>query len=351
MHPCLLFVRLELPDAPWPIYFGVLYAVPIGSAREDSNKELLSELEELSAQYRRLGMVVVCGDFNSHIACIPSTLLSSIDNASDEEEKLEAQVKVLERNSVDVAEGVSVDAQPAAGAAFMDRMDAAGLVGLNGLCEVGDGRKAEATFGAKSVIDFILVDADHWRLMNSVKVEFGACAEVASDHQLVRSAVRYHPVAGRARLVEEGVAASDNVSYLINSTRYRTASNGNPTYFDEFEGRCREVLPGLMKSWTERARSEEGLQVESAWAEFTSKVEAVCVSTLGVRRKRRTKSSSIRRAHGEVREWCKQRRDIWKRIHQVLPCERQLRQEMEKELLPLNRRSKNCLRGQIRVQQ
>ena len=42
MHPCLLFVRLELPDAPWPIYFGVLYAVPIGSAREDSNKELLS---------------------------------------------------------------------------------------------------------------------------------------------------------------------------------------------------------------------------------------------------------------------------------------------------------------------
>jgi len=351
-HPCLLFVRLELPDAPFPIYFGSAYAVPIGSAREASNKELLSELEEISAQYKRLGMVVVCGDFNTHIACIPSTILiSPIDNVNDEEDELEVQVKVLERNSIDVPVGVLVDAEPAAGAAFMDWMDTVGLVVLNGLCAVGDGRKAEATFGVRSVIDFILVDADHWRLMDSVKVEFGACAEVASDHQLVRSELKYNPVADRVRHIVEEAAVSGNVSYLINSTRYCTATKGNPNHFEEFEGQCREVLPGLVRSWTERARSEEGVQVEAAWAEFTSKVDAVCASTLGVRRKRKSKGDSIRRAHGEVRQWIQQRKAIWRRINQLLPSEREVRRRMELELRPLNTRIKHHMRNQARVEQ
>jgi hypothetical protein len=36
-HPCLLFVRLELPGAPHAIFLGVAYAVPTGCARAHSN--------------------------------------------------------------------------------------------------------------------------------------------------------------------------------------------------------------------------------------------------------------------------------------------------------------------------
>ena len=146
-HPCLHFVRVELPDAPFPIYFGVAYAVPVGSARESINKELLNELGELSAQYQRLGMVIVAGDFNTHIVCIPFPLVSlpgaEHEPASDDEDEAPAQVTLLERNSIDIAQGALADEVPAAGAAFMDQLDSAGLVGLNGLCAVGD------TFGAR----------------------------------------------------------------------------------------------------------------------------------------------------------------------------------------------------------
>ena len=90
-----------------------------------------------------------------------------------------------------------MDEVPARGAAFIDRMDAAGLVVLNGLCAVGDGRKAEATYGVRSVIDFILVDTDHWPLMESVQVVPGARGVVSSDHELITSSVCYRPVRRR----------------------------------------------------------------------------------------------------------------------------------------------------------
>lgn len=355
-HPCLHFVRLELPDAPFPIYIGVAYAVPIGSEREETNEELLRELGELSAQYQRLGMVLVCGDFNSHIACIPSQLLSRADqnpapagsDIGDEEDC----VMVLERNSIDIADGDLADDHPGAGVAFMDQLDAAGLVVLNGLCAVGTGAAAEATFGQRSVIDLFLVSAAHWRLMDSVRVQRGACAEVSSDHQLIRSCVRYQPVARIGHRGPVGPAAIDNVLHLINSTRYCTATKGNEQHFAEFEERCREVLPGLVRSWSACFHSDAGLPVEEAWAEFTAEIGTVSSATLGVRRQRSgQKGDSIRRAYGAVREWCCQRKAIWKRINQLLPSERQLRRELEKELHPLNRRIKNHLRAELRTQQ
>jgi exonuclease III len=313
-HPCLHFVRLELPNAPQPFYLGVAYAVPVGSSREQSNAELLEELTELAGQYQQLGVVLVCGDFNTHIACIPSALLS--DGArqparpDDGEAEPDAQVTLLERTSVDVAEGALVDEHPATGVALMELLDGAGLVALNGLCAVGDGSIAEATFGSRSVIDLILVSADHWQLMDSVRVVPDACGAVASDHQLVCTHLRYQPVAGRAARSVVDPAADANKSVLINSTRYRTATRGLPDHFAQYEARCREVLPALVQSWTERAGGAEGLQVEEAWAEFTAELGAVGATTLGVRRKRPAQGDSIRRAHGVVRAWCRQRKAI-----------------------------------------
>ena len=71
----LHFVRLDLPAAPFPMFFGVAYLVPLGTRRHAENAGLLSELEERVEQYRGLGLVSVMGDFNIHIAEYPSTVL------------------------------------------------------------------------------------------------------------------------------------------------------------------------------------------------------------------------------------------------------------------------------------
>jgi len=359
-HPCLHFVRLELPAAPFPIYIGVAYAVPVGSEREESNQELLRELTELAAQYRQRGMVLVCGDFNSHIACIPSHLLSrtglNSEPAGYDIEDEEDRVTVLERNSIDIADGDLADNHPGAGVAFMDQLDAAGLVVLNGLCAVGSGMAAEATFGSRSVLDLILVSAEHWQLMDSVRVMHGARGEVRSDHELIVTQLRYRQIAAgrcaRPAAADRLGAGSSKVAHLINSTRYCTATKGNEEHFAEFEERCNEVLPGLVRSWRARFDSEGGLPVEEAWAEFTAEIGTVSSTTLGVRRKRPLKrDNSIRRAYGAVREWCSQRKAIWKQISRLEPSERQLRLQLEQRLKPLNTRIKHHLRKQIRQEQ
>jgi len=357
-HPCLLFVRLDLPNAPHPFFVGVAYAVPIGSARQDTNQHLLTELAELCAQYQRSGMVLVCGDFNTHIACIPSQLLSvsrlselELDG-SHHEADLE-EVTVLDRISVDVPPGALVDEVPPAGAAFMDQLDAAGLVVLNGLCAVGDGARAEATFGVRSVIDLILVSTDHWRLMDSVRVLPDARAWVSSDHELIFTKVRYRPADVRAPAGAAEGQQDGSESFPINSTRYSTATKGNPHHFTEYEQACRAVLPELTQSWADRACGGEidGLSVEDAWAEFTSKLATVCASTLGIRKQRVATGQRIRIAHAHVRQWCHQRRLIWSRIHQLLPSQWKLRRTLEQELKPLSTKIKHRLREQLRVEQ
>ena len=367
-HPSLLFVRLDLPDAPFPIFVGVAYLVPVGSARAASNVDLLDELGELSVQFQQLGMVLVLGDFNTHIACIPSVVrdlagavdgIARVGMESDEFSQLGAGEPVtLERNSVDVPEGARADQVPARGAVFMERMDAVGLVVLNGLAAVGSGARAEATFGVRSVIDLILVDANHWQLMDSVSVRRGARAVVQSDHELITTTLRCDPeLHDRVRFGPHGVAqeASDpvveNVSVFINKTRYITSTRGNPQHFDEYAQKCAEVLPDLVRSWSERKGSERGIGVETVWSEFTTALGDVCKTTLGVRRERCLKGGSIRRAFHVTRDWIKRRREIWKKIHQLLPSERQLRRELEEELRPLNSRIRYRMRNEFRVQQ
>ena len=163
--------------------------------------------------------------------------------------------------------------------------------------------------------------------------------------------VRYHPVACKGDRPALVAAVDDNVSHLINSVRYCTAMRGNPLHFTEFEGRCREALPRLVTSWKERAASADGLPVEVAWSEFTSEVGAVSSATLGERKQRTRKIDSIRRAHGQVREWCKQRKAIWRQIRRLEPKERQLRLKLQQQMRPLNTRIKHHLRKQVRQEQ
>lgn len=122
-HPCLHFIRLDPHDLPFSLFIGVAYAVPIGSARAGRNGDLLAELEERSAQYSALGMVLVLGDFNMHIACVPSTVRTGPggDLASFAEPAI-----VLDRRSVDTDGMGDPDEAPTRGADFITRMDAAG---------------------------------------------------------------------------------------------------------------------------------------------------------------------------------------------------------------------------------
>jgi len=143
------------------------------------------ELEERVTMYRSNSMVILAGDFNVHIADTPSTLQSTSpstlsDNDSSDESDEEDERQLLRRsaderdNSADYDSGMS-------GVDFVQRMDALGMIILNGLEEVDDGHEAEATFGDSSVIDYILTDADHWQLRSSVRVRHVAADRVQCE--------------------------------------------------------------------------------------------------------------------------------------------------------------------------
>ena len=58
-HECLHLIRIDLPDAPFPMFFGVVYLVPVGSPFFDENSLLLTELENRVAEYRMIGSVCI----------------------------------------------------------------------------------------------------------------------------------------------------------------------------------------------------------------------------------------------------------------------------------------------------
>jgi hypothetical protein len=162
----VLFVSVRAPGCPFDLYCGVAYLAPNGSARAELNRAVLDELELRSLQYARSGMVLVMGDFNVHVgcatSCVPAEEAHDVADwladgralLGDSPEELR-----LTRDSVDKADVEGADGISVAGRAFMHRLECAGLVLLNGLTRVGDGARAEATYGERSVIDFILADA------------------------------------------------------------------------------------------------------------------------------------------------------------------------------------------------
>ena len=351
-HPCLHFIRLDPRDLPFSLFIGVAYAVPIGSARAGRNSDLLAELEERSAQYSALGMVLVLGDFNVHIACMPSTVLNgSFGGLASFDEP----ATVLDRRSVDTDGMGDPDEAPTRGADFITRMDAAGLVVLNGLCAVGDGSKAEATHSTRSVIDLILVSSDHWQLMDSVRVEPRGRDQVASDHELIVTAVRYAPVVVPEANAAIASAVPDGVSYLIRGTRYNTATRGNDEHFSEFEAQCTAVLPALTAAWNEQSDAGCPVEVEAAWAEFTSRVHSIAGATLGERRQRQPRSlvAHAQRRPGDaaLRAWKSDRRAIWAQLRNLPPSEAGREPILRGQLRAIGRHIRNHLQTALRSAQ
>ena len=225
---CIHFVRLQLPDAPFVMSFGALYLAPPGSSRFASSGAVLDELENRVEELQAQGPVCVMGDCNEHIAECPSTLrrgemqFGRVMTESAPVQNGDASGRLLRRTSVDTRGAGKPGGVSAAGRAFVERMDAAGLVVLNGLVDVGVGAQATATRGESSVIDFIMVDTAHWTLLDSVAVDVDLSAEVASDHNLVRSVIRYvssghneaAPRGSSAQLPSKVALAVSRVRYL-----------------------------------------------------------------------------------------------------------------------------------------
>ena len=242
----------------------------------------MTELENRVAQYRTLGSVCIMGDFNIHIAEIPSTImldaLNDHEQGTEMDDPLETAAVQLPRISVDMTGRDDPDDVPIGGTNFIDRMDNAGLIVTNGLLHIGDGQKAEATYGDSSVIDYILIDSDHWECMESVTVVEDSTARVRSDHQLITSALKYTPSPVNSSTAE---GIPNNASMLISKTRYCTKSRGDPYYYDRYAIECGKVLEPLVTKWKEATEKCEPIGVEDAWADFHECVESIASKTIG----------------------------------------------------------------------
>jgi len=271
-----------VPEHGTPITIGVVSISPRGSRHSDGNDDLMVELEERVSMYRLSSMVILAGDFNAHIADTPSILTRTSHSllgvvgdveGNDDEDSDGAEEYILTRRSADSCETSLSCESGMSGVDFVQRMNALGMVVLNGLEEVGDGSKAEATFGDSSIIDYILIDADHWQYMGSVKVEYIAADRVQSDHQLIVSEARLPSVPTASSDSIEAAVTQDDVSFLLRHHRFRTLTQGDGHYWDAFRQKCDELLPSLCDRLISLTDKEDGshsnttsLKVESAWA-------------------------------------------------------------------------------------
>ncbi len=119
----------------------MVYICPDGSTRDNDFRRQLMELEVDIVEFRKKGLVVCMGDFNSRIGSINSVLTYG------------ERCVVIERTSEDnKIDGSALER----GHQFVDSMNACNMVILNGVDNM-----AEYTFevrNRKSTVDLLIVD-------------------------------------------------------------------------------------------------------------------------------------------------------------------------------------------------
>lgn len=355
----LLFVRLLLPSAPFPIFFGVVYLAPAGCTRAAENADVLDELEDRAEQYQSQGMLCVMGDFNVHIADCPSALINpNIEPdvmRSEPVDAGESGVTLLHRSSVDTSGADEPRGVSAAGAAFVDRMDLAGLIVLNGLRDVGDGSIALATRGLGSVIDYIVVDSAHLHLMGSVQIRHDAKAEVNSDHQLVAATITFRCSNPPDNVVASSTLLPDSIALHLSTTRYRTDAQGDLRYWSEYETECGRVLGAMADRWRTSRETGVRLGVEAMTAEFNAAVDAIARATIGMRRAPsdgpHRRKASRRPVDPAVRVWKRQRKKLVRQMAAMGPVDRSAYEALVALERLLSGRIKRHLRKAVRARE
>ncbi|MDR3741936.1 MAG: reverse transcriptase family protein [Terracidiphilus sp.] len=216
----------------------------------------------------------------------------------------------------------SVDQRDSAdGATFIERMDAVGLIVLNGLVDAGSGLPAAATRGSDSVIDFIMVSVEHWTRMSSVTVDMTAAAEVASDHLLIHSTLEL-PLQPQPALPGStgGAAATlpNKVAAFVSRTRFLAHSCGDASYFADYQRECSERFSAIVQRWETAVATEKQPPIEQDWTEFHSTIEEAARVTIGIKdtsaasaKPRKGPRREVHRAgDAALREWKRQRRKL-----------------------------------------
>lgn len=277
----------------------------------------VDELEQRVSRYGIDGLVCVMGDFNIHIAERPSTIIRCHD--TDEFEKsgpaLDTSPILLERISVDTA-GMDDPTQPGrSGIEFVERMDHANMVILNGLIDVGDGMYAESTREHTSIIDYFIVNHLYHHRMDSVRVNGEISSHSLSDHQLITTAIHYevtrHAI-GRDNQHSQGPEGVDNVSHLISSMRYCIKSNGD---YEEYEKQCTTILSTLLDQWKDEMTCEDPIEIEQIWYDFKEGVRQAAINSIGMKQtgsgQKGITLPDIMKKDKQLRQWKREKRSIW----------------------------------------
>lgn len=320
-HDCLLWVKVDLSDCPFPLFVCTAYMAPVGSARAEQNESLLEELEMAITMHKADGCICVMGDFNIHIGQLPSIMnysgagvmgmdgpvhvhpsecmricidSSIIDNPVNAYAGL--NVRVLQRRSVDWSNDRPLHALPARSHSFVSRMNTVGMMIVNGLSDVGDGEYAEATCGrddpCTSVIDFVMIHEKFIQNMSSVRVVTeselqlhplqGTIQTVPySDHRLVKSCLSYER---RVRKKKKGQSDHDHeeenidinqhpvISDIIYQQRFDVDKKGEVDHFDLFKSLCERKMKGLVKDFKRRLLGHSEINIEEMWRSFKLKL-------------------------------------------------------------------------------
>jgi hypothetical protein len=289
------------------------------------------------------------GDFNVHIGSYPSTILNTETSFTlsqsgpadaDDCAGLELARRSIDTNSADTD--------------FVDQMDIAGMVILNGLRDVGDGPEAETTHAESSVIDYIMVDAEHWQMMDSVTVMEDAAWEVTSDHQLITSVIRYEPLKDPDSAAASLVPITDTVSHLISDTRYSVQTRGNTHHFDDFEAACTKELGQFIAELDAEdvERDIDAIDIEDVWARFLTKLRSIAANTLGTKKLKqriiRGNRDVFRGGDKLLTQWKRQRWKIRRERTSVDPSDHRRLEQIDAEHRRLTVNINNHLRSGIR---
>ena len=229
-----------------PLYLGVVYLVPPTSiANTEKNGKLLEELQADAVMWQ--GKVVVMGDWNSRVGCLPNVVV----------EGEEDEVRIVEeRSSVDK----TVSNQ---GTSVMRVLNAAGVVVTNGM------RGATAQFTSfqrkgSAVIDLICIS--HQLLPSWLGTDVWEGEEsLGADHRMVVVTLKRKPMLVSAKS-EGGRSSEEKTSVRV----WKTRDRGDLSYWDRLRAVCDELMGWWCDHVMERA-VDQGLDIiEWIWREWLS---------------------------------------------------------------------------------
>lgn len=249
----MFWVELKIGDINW--YIGAVYMCPEGSSRNNDVSGHLQELEKDILDFKKKGIVVCLGDFNSRIGCLESAIRSGEEQVliprRSQDRKL--QPSLLER-----------------GRQFVDSMNACSMIILNGI-----ENEAEFTFESvsnkgRSVVDLIAVEqsvfqgerklenekiSGVWYVQNSLKVWKEELTRIG-DHKLVTC--EFQVDAGDEKeVLGRSQSDSEHSREEERDLGWRRRDAGDRKFWKALEEAGEEYMKVWLKEWYEGGEMKE----------------------------------------------------------------------------------------------